>query len=103
MITVLPASSPSLASPGEEPPGPCCDLSRSQTEAFVLRELSDRLLAAQRPLRLLEALRWPDEAETAFFASDCRKLPEVAYSPLPFEPAAKQEELRRLLAEVERR
>src|SRR5207249_196656 len=37
--------------------------------AATIRSLSDRLVQAQRPLRVLGALRWDAEVERAFFAS----------------------------------
>src|SRR5688572_20885521 len=93
-----------LSSASEEPPGrpPALQL------AATIRELSDRLLAAQRPLRVLEALRWPAEAERAFLAKNGRELPRVTRAtynarPLHFDVPTKHAELIALRAEVERR
>src|SRR5262249_35509087 len=66
--------------------------------AATIRALSDRLVAAQQPLRILDAIKWDDEVERDFFAAGARKLPAVSrdsYSrrPLPFEAAAKKQEL----------
>src|SRR5439155_19758736 len=64
----------------------------------TIRSLSDRLVAAQRPIRVLAAIHWPAAVETAFFASGARELPPVtpdtyAASHLPFNPAEKTGEL----------
>jgi uncharacterized protein (TIGR02421 family) len=74
----------------------------------TIRRLGERLVSAQRPLRLLEAIRWDEDVERAFFASGCRYLPRVdlAYyraRPLPFDLAAKRRELHELERDVERR
>jgi uncharacterized protein (TIGR02421 family) len=74
----------------------------------LIRELGDRLVAALKPLRILELIRWDEEVEERFFAAGARELPRVEKSyyqrqPLPFAPAAKQEELRTLQQEVRRR
>lgn len=42
-----------------------------------IRELSDRLVTAQKPIRILDAIKWGPEVKAAFFASQCQKLPEV--------------------------
>lgn len=69
----------------------------------TVRELSDRLVEAQRPIRILDAINWGPEVREAFFAAGCKEQPRVdrAYyeaRPLPFDPAEK----RRQLAELER-
>jgi uncharacterized protein (TIGR02421 family) len=45
----------------------------------LLRSVSAEILEAQRPLRVLRALTWTDEAERAFFASGARELPRPEY------------------------
>src|SRR6516164_9351980 len=59
----------------------------------MVRTLSDRLVEAQRPIRILDAIKWDDDIERAFFAAGCRKLPPVDRDyylarPLPFDPEA---------------
>ena len=56
-----------------------------------IRGLSDRLVEVQRPLRILDAVKWGDEVERSFFAAGARELPPVtrdsyASRPLPFDP-----------------
>jgi len=43
----------------------------------TLRSLSDRIVAAQRPIRILDAVKWDDSVREAFFAADCREEPNV--------------------------
>jgi uncharacterized protein (TIGR02421 family) len=59
-----------------------------------MRELSDRLVKAQRPIRILDALKWGPEIQHAFFASGFKELPKVnvdfyAQIPLTFNPEEK--------------
>jgi uncharacterized protein (TIGR02421 family) len=60
----------------------------------LVRELSDRIVEAQRPIRILDGIKWCNSVRSDFFASGCSKLPEVdaAYyqrkNPLEFDPAA---------------
>jgi uncharacterized protein (TIGR02421 family) len=73
----------------------------------TVRRLSDRLVEAQRPIRILDAIKWDDGVERAFFDSGCRELPPVARDyyltrPLPFDPDAKHRELTELERDVRR-
>jgi uncharacterized protein (TIGR02421 family) len=73
-----------------------------------LRELSDRLVQAQAPIRILDAVKWDESIQKAFFAAGCRKLPPVdrAYyddRPLGFDPHAKRREFHELEREIVRR
>ena len=43
----------------------------------TVRSLSDRLVQALRPIRILDAVRWDDSIEDAFFAGGARSLPRV--------------------------
>lgn len=43
----------------------------------VIRELSDRIVNAQRPIRILDALKWDSEIEENFFKKQCKELPAV--------------------------
>ena len=72
-----------------------------------IRGLSDRLVEAQRPLRILDAVKWGDEVERSFFAAGGRELPPVtrdsyAARPLPFDPESKRRELHDLERDVRR-
>lgn len=72
-------------------------------EAATARRLSDRLARLLRPVRVLDAVRWPREAETAFLAGGGAELPPVTaadYPPLPFDPAETLRELAALAADT---
>ena len=43
----------------------------------VVRELSDRLVAAQKPIRVLSAINWDDSIKEVFFAADFKEQPRV--------------------------
>jgi uncharacterized protein (TIGR02421 family) len=78
----------------------------SAYEALV-RSLSDRLVEAQRPIRILDAIKWDDDVERAFFAAGCRELPPVtrdyyAARPLPFDPEDKRQEFHDLERDIRR-
>ncbi len=73
----------------------------------MVRRLSDRLVEAQRPIRILDAIKWDDEIERAFFAAGCRELPPVtrdyyATRPLPLDPELKLQELRDIERDIRR-
>ena len=49
----------------------------------LLRSVSAEILDAQRPLRVLRAVAWTEEAEREFFASGARELPRPEYRIAP--------------------
>lgn len=78
----------------------------SAYEAMV-RTLSDRLVEAQRPIRILDAIKWDDGIERAFFEAGCRELPAVTRDyydsrPLPFDPEHKLHELHTIERDIRR-
>src|SRR5579871_1105143 len=63
----------------------------------IMRDLSDRIVKAQQPIRILDALKWGPEIQQAFFKSKFKELPPVDVSyyeknPLPYDPEKKKEE-----------
>ncbi len=64
----------------------------------IIHELSERIVAAQKPIRILDALKWDEEIQAHFFKHKFKKLPHVttAYylekNPLQFDPYKKIEE-----------
>lgn len=73
----------------------------------MVRSLSDRLVEAQRPIRILDAIKWDDDVERAFFAQGGRELPPVtrdyyAARALPFDPESKQHELHLIERDIRR-
>lgn len=71
----------------------------------VIHELSERIVIAQKPIRILDALKWAPETKTYFFKHKGKRLPHVTAeyyqenNPLQFDPLKKIEEFQ----EIERR
>jgi uncharacterized protein (TIGR02421 family) len=62
---------------------------------------------AQRPIRILDAIKWDDGIEEAFFAKDAKELPPVTADyytrrPLPFDPDRKRQEFHAIERDVRR-
>jgi uncharacterized protein (TIGR02421 family) len=73
----------------------------------LIRGLSDRLVEAQKSIRILSALNWDFEIEEAFFAAGTRELPPIDADyyhrrPIPFDPEDKRAELRAIERDVRR-
>lgn len=64
----------------------------------VVHELSERIVAAQRPIRILDALKWDQSIEDHFIKSKYKSLPPIdseyylKKNPLSFDPEQKKEE-----------
>ena len=43
----------------------------------VIYELSERIVAAQRPIRILRLLKWNAGVEEYLFQNKCKKLPTI--------------------------
>src|SRR5205814_1835857 len=65
-----------------------------------LRRISDAIVAAQRPIRILKALNWDAAVHERFFREGTRELPDPAYAPLGYDPEEKARELRALKRQV---
>ncbi|MFH1017233.1 MAG: flavohemoglobin expression-modulating QEGLA motif protein [Pseudomonadota bacterium] len=73
-----------------------------------LRELSDKLLEAERPIRILDAIKWDETVLTFLQKTHYKELPDLgpayyARNPLGFHSAQKLDELARLDEEILRR
>jgi uncharacterized protein (TIGR02421 family) len=71
----------------------------------LLRVLSDRLVEAQQPIRILDAIKWDETVQRKFFEAGCREQPVVDRGyyearPLPFDPRAKREEFQTLERDI---
>jgi uncharacterized protein (TIGR02421 family) len=60
-----------------------------------VKTLSDRIVKAQQPIRILDAIKWDDSIKQAFFNSQCQNIPNVnaqyyATRPLGFDPTEKK-------------
>jgi uncharacterized protein (TIGR02421 family) len=65
-----------------------------------LRHLSDAIVAAQRPIRILKAINWDAAVHERFFRHGAKELPRPEYLPLGFDPADKVKELRDLKRQI---
>lgn len=75
----------------------------------AIHELSERIVAAQKPIRILDALKWNVDIEEYFFEHKCKKLPLInseyyrEKNPLSFDPIKKIEEFRDIERSVRRK
>ncbi|MDH1264283.1 flavohemoglobin expression-modulating QEGLA motif protein [Pseudomonas sp. GD03944] len=74
---------------------------------LIVRALSDRIVEAQTPIRVLDAVKWGDNVRKAFLKDKGRELPAIdrAYyeaRPLAFDPAAKKLELQNIERDITR-
>jgi uncharacterized protein (TIGR02421 family) len=73
-----------------------------------LKQLSESLIAIQKPILILDAIKWPQSIEQQFFRDKAEKLPAVnrdyyLRNPINFDPADKTAELSQLHQQVEHR
>jgi uncharacterized protein (TIGR02421 family) len=75
----------------------------------AIHELSERIVAAQRPIRILDALKWDEQIENYFFEHKCKKLPIInseyyqQKNPLNFDIEKKKEEFRDIDRSIRRK
>jgi len=68
----------------------------------IIRELSERIVLAQKPIRILDAIKWDQEVAEKFFQHKGKKLPAIdpeyyqRKNPLQFDPHEKIEEFREI-------
>jgi uncharacterized protein (TIGR02421 family) len=73
----------------------------------TIRELSDRIVKAQQPIRVLDSIKWDISIQQDFFENNCAKLPAVtkAYyekNPLPYNPDEKSVEFYHIERDIRR-
>lgn len=78
-------------------------MSNQEKHHEIIRELSTRIVKAQSPIRILDAIKWDDSIQKAFFKDHCRRQPPVdadyyQRNPLNFDVNA----LRDVFQEIER-
>ncbi len=72
----------------------------------ALRTLSDELIRIQKPILILDSIKWPQSMETRFFEQGAQRLPEVSRedylrsNPLSFDPDSKKRELEDLQGKI---
>lgn len=75
----------------------------------AIHELSERIVAAQRPIRILDACKWDMEVEEYFFKHKCKKLPTIdreyylQKNPLSFDPEKKLAEFHEIDRSIRRK
>ena len=80
---------------------------QSEQYQLVIRSLSDRLVEAQAPIRILDAIKWDDNVREQFFRKRCKSLPDVnpdyyATRPLGFDPTERREVLQDIERDITR-
>ena len=73
-----------------------------------LKQLSESLIAIQKPILILDAIKWPQSIEQQFFQDKAAKLPAIdrdyyLRNPLNFDPVTKATELTDLHKQVQQR
>lgn len=77
--------------------------------AQIIYELSERIVAAQKPIRILDALKWDNSIEEYFFHHHGKKLPPIDTNyyqdknPLSFDPEQKIIEFREIDHSIRRK
>jgi uncharacterized protein (TIGR02421 family) len=72
-----------------------------------IKHLSESIVELQKPIHVLNSIKWDHSIESEFFATKAKELPKVdaafyGKSPLGFDPIKKRQELKDLGAEIER-
>ncbi|MDP3334352.1 MAG: DUF1704 domain-containing protein, partial [Methylococcaceae bacterium] len=73
-----------------------------------VKTLSDRIVTAQQPIRILDSVKWDDSIKQAFFDSHCKKPPIVTADyyksrSLGFDPAEKKQEFHQIQRDLVRK
>lgn len=74
----------------------------------IIYQLSERVVAAQKPIRILDALKWDADIKAQFFKHKFKKLPKVnteyylEKNPLSFDPFKKLEEFHEIERSIRR-
>ncbi len=73
----------------------------------ILHTLSERIVIAQREIRILNAIKWPPEIKAQFFKKHCQEMPQVDLemyqaNPLEFDAALKIEEFYSIERDIRR-
>ncbi len=77
-------------------------------EQLIIFELSERIVAAQKPIQILDAIKWTPEIKEAFFAAKCKELPAIDATyyqklPLRFDLDQKTQEFHEIERDINRK
>ena len=77
-------------------------------EQLIIYELSERIVAAQKPIQILDAIKWTPEIKERFFAEKCKNLPAVDANyyqniPLRFDLDQKAQEFHEIERDINRK
>ncbi|MEE9229697.1 MAG: flavohemoglobin expression-modulating QEGLA motif protein [Acidobacteriota bacterium] len=67
----------------------------------LLRDCSQAIVRAQKPIRILSALHWPNSVQEVFFRHRARRLPHHDYPPLRFAPRGKLREFQDIRSKLD--
>jgi uncharacterized protein (TIGR02421 family) len=75
------------------------------SEKVIIKELSDRIVEAQQPIRILNAIKWDEEIKETFRQNKCNVLPKIDASyyeryPLPYDPTDKINEFKEIIRDI---
>ena len=78
----------------------------TDTYRDTIKELSDRIVEAQRPIKVLNAINWDDSIKEKFFASEFKELPAIDHAyyearDSKLDPDATRNELRGIEADLQ--
>lgn len=65
-----------------------------------IRKVSDRIVAAQRPIKILKAINWDESVHRRFFARNATQMPRPIYAPLPYDADKKIAELEEIKRDI---
>src|SRR6476620_1176886 len=74
----------------------------------VIFEISERIVAAQKPIRILDSIKWDGEVQANFFKSKFKELPQIdaeyyqRKNPLSFDPFKKMQEFHEIERSIRR-
>lgn len=75
----------------------------------IVRGLSDRIVEVQRPIRILDSIKWCGKVRQDFFTSGCKQLPVVdadyyrRNNPLDYDPPVLRNELHQIERDISRK
>lgn len=73
-------------------------------EKKLIKEFSNRIIDAQKEIRILDAIKWRPETKKEFFKHRCKKLPQIDadyYRPLSYNPDEKIKEFKTIIRDVQ--